>query len=168
MKATHLILGIFCAALLSACNGNTDTKTPPPGSQEQPLTGTDTCREFISMDTANLMIASYLQSINANTNDSDLHALVIDADCLREYLNDERIAKVKVMFAHTLEYVNNGGQNQYVGYQSDKLTVIVAGFDSRGDYVYHRQGNESTVLNHAVPCPAQCPPRGTASYNLLN
>lgn len=122
---------------------------------------------YISKDTANKMIGSYLQSIESDTAGDkapNLNSLIMDADLLRHYLNNREIKNVKVMFAHTLDYVNSGHAGQYAGMSSDALTIIVAGYDREGNYVF---GPVNTVPNHAVPCPRNCPDFGTAAGNKL-
>jgi hypothetical protein len=123
--------------------------------------------EFISVDTANRMISSYLNSINYQSNDSSLHSLVIDAIELKRYLDTTRtgntIKKLKIMFAHKLSYINSGQGNQFAGYDNDALTIVIAGVNENGDYVVF-PGNK--VFNNSMPCPTSCP-EGTASSPLI-
>jgi hypothetical protein len=113
------------------------------------------------------MISSYLNSINAPSNDSDLHAICIDMNQLRLYdqasAGANRIAHLKIFFAHKLDYINSGHGGQNAGYNSDALTLVLAGYTVNGTYVYIN-GNE--VLDHSSPCPHNCPP-GQASGDLL-
>jgi len=127
---------------------------------------TDTAHyQFIPMDSANRMINSYLYSINYTMNDTDLRSLSINADSIRLYLNSNPgISSVKLMFAHTLNYINSGGEGQYAGYQSGALTIIMAGYDRSGNYIYMPTG---MVIDHATPCPASCPTVGDAAFDLL-
>ncbi len=112
---------------------------------------------FISKSVANEMISSYIYSLG-NTSSSnivnDLKAFSIDADSLRMYLADTRIKNVKLIFGHTMKYINAGNTGKYAGMQSGAITIIVAGYDSNGVYIYHAAGNE--VLDHAAPCPYTC------------
>ncbi|MHB8207644.1 MAG: hypothetical protein ACYDDY_09625 [Mucilaginibacter sp.] len=107
------------------------------------------------MDSANKMIGSYLNSIQ-NT-DSNLQALIIDMDQLRRYTDSmattSRITHLKLFFAHTLKYINAGHANQNAGYHSGAFTIIVAGYDSAGNYVYF---NGDNVLEYLAPCPPNC------------
>jgi hypothetical protein len=124
--------------------------------------------QFIPVDSANKMINSYLYSINSTVNDSDLRSLIINADSIRAYLNvNPNIRNVKIMFAHTLNYINAGYGGQYAGYQSGALTIIMAGYDGSGNYVYMSMGSGAMVIDHALPCPASCPGAGTAAYDIL-
>jgi hypothetical protein len=134
---------------------------------KKPHGGGNTYLEYIPIDSANKMIGSYLNSINSQQNDSDLHSVIFDADCLRDYLKDNNVSKIKIMFAHTLEYINNGGQDQNVGYEAGKLTFVLAGFDRYGDYVFSLQDTIRSVMNHGTACPTICPRDGSASNDLL-
>jgi hypothetical protein len=121
--------------------------------------------QYITMETANQMINSYLASVNYPANDSDLQSLIFNADSLRAYLNSNpNIKQVKFMFAHTMDYINAGNYGVNCGYQTGELTMIVAGFDGSNNYVY-APGN--MVLEHAQPCPSFCPSSGNASYAIL-
>ncbi len=122
---------------------------------------------YIGKDTANKMIESYLTSIagdTANLPAPNLNSLIMDADLLRDYLNNREIKKVKVMFAHRLDYINSGHAGQNAGLRSDALTIILAGYNKEGNYIF-APGN--MVPNHATPCPRNCPDFGSASNNLL-
>ncbi len=124
---------------------------------------------FIIADSANVMISSYLNSISYQQNDSDLRSIIIDADSLRAYLSDAGITKIKIMFAHRLDYIHNGGKDQPAGYKNNALTFVIAGFDKNDDYQFFvpTSGGSGLVLNHGVPCPTSCPPSGTASQDIL-
>ena len=124
---------------------------------------------YIPVDSANKMISSYLNSINYQQNDTDLRSLIFNADSLVAYLTTAKLANVKLMFAHTLDYINNGGQDQYAGYQSGALTLVVAGYDTSGNYVYYSYPGTNTkmVLENSMPCPINCPTSGTAANDLL-
>ena len=73
------------------------------------------------------------------------------------------------MFAHTLSYINSGGKDQYAGYQSGALTLVIAGYDSAGNYVfyYYPKTTCPMVKDHFQPCPDNCPQQGTASSDTL-
>jgi hypothetical protein len=151
MKRSILVLCTWLA--LASCKSSTTIPVPPI--------------EFISVDSANKMISSYLGSINYRTNDSSLYSLVIDAEALRHYMDTmppaNKIKKFKIMLAHRLDYINSGHQNQLGAYNQNALTVVVAGINSMGDYVMF-PGNQ--ILDNSMPCPTSCP-SGTASLPLI-
>ena len=149
------VLVMLCMML--GCNQNCHCHRPPHENTDY--------SQAIAIDTANMMIESYLNSINYQNNDSDLHCLIISADSLRDYLNDKKEIKyMKLVFAHTLDYIRSGHANQNCGYKINALTLVMVGFDAKGNYVYNNCG---MVYDHATPCPAHCPPRGTAQNNVL-
>lgn len=119
--------------------------------------------QWISITEANQMINSYLTSINASANDSDLHCLIFNADSLRAYLRDTSIKEMKFMLAHTKEYIDAGKFGVKCGYQSGELTMVVAGFDRSGNYIYN---NQNKVMDHAKPCPSYCPSGDAGSVYL--
>lgn len=117
---------------------------------------------FITPAVANTMISSYLYSINSSVNDTDIHSISVNADSLRALLSNTSITNVKLIFAHSLNYINAGNTGQYAGYQAGALTIIIAAYDNSGNYVYYN-GN---VLDHLAPCPYTCP-IGNASNDYL-
>lgn len=118
---------------------------------------------FIPADTANKMIHSYLTSIGGSSS-TDLRSLIISAQSLRNYLNDTSITQVKVMFAHTLDYINAGNNGVPAGYTPGALTIVLAGYNSSGNYVY-ATGN--MVMDYAKPCPTNCNTLGGTAANSL-
>lgn len=152
VKIAVLVLSAF---MFSACSQNVASQTSESVS-------------LIPVDTANIMISSYLASIDSDTIPApapNLYSLIVDANDLRQYLNEnQNITKVKLMFAHTLKYINEGNEGKYAGYRSDALTIVIAGFDSAGNYIF-APGN--MVLDHCGPCPTLCQATGTAANNLL-
>ena len=120
--------------------------------------------QFIPIDSANKMLLSYLNSINYQGNDSDLQCIVFDANQVRKMLADPTISNIKIMFAHSLDYINNGGQNIPCGYTAKEFTVIISGYNQKGNYVYNPT---NTVLEIGSPCPPNCVTEGTASRPLL-
>ena len=158
-KKLFVLLAAFLAvavAFSSCCHsGDHGSGTP-----------TDSFSTFIPKDSANKMISSYLGSINYPGNDSDLRSIIIDVKQLADYMKEASSAgkctKIKLMFAHTLKYINNGGKDQNCGYQSGKLTLVLALYDSAGNYIYK---NGNCVLDNMQPCPAYCPVTGTAAQN---
>lgn len=134
---------------------------------KKPRDGNSLADAIIPVDSANKMLSSYLNSIGYADNDTDLRSLSFDAAALRHYLNTPasgaEITELKVMFAHTLDYINSGNSNLSAGYGSGKLTLIIAGYDSGGNYVFP---DNDHVFNKAMPCPENCPP-GEAGDALL-
>jgi hypothetical protein len=112
--------------------------------------------KFIPIDSANKMIGSYLNSLHDT--DSSLKALTVDMCQLNRYTEQlttqDHITNLKLIFAHTLEWINSGHANQDAGYKTGALTLIIAGYDSLGNYVYF---NGNSVLEYMAPCPTSCP-----------
>jgi hypothetical protein len=165
------VITIACISLFFAACKNQGTQTS--NSQQiqtsiaVPLTDT-AFSNFISKDSANKMIQSYLSSINAPNNDSDLRSIIIDAKQLRKYIdsmpNSGSITNVKLTFAHTLKYINSGHSTRYAGYTSGKLTLLISAYNSAtGAYVYY---NTNEVIDFGIPCPSNCP-AGNAGNPLL-
>jgi hypothetical protein len=122
---------------------------------------------YIHKDTANIMINSYLASIGADTatHSDNLYSLLLSVDDLRSYLDDATgITTLKLMLAHSLEYIEEGNAGKDAGYKSGALTLIIAGYDREGNYVL-APGN--LVLNHLAPCPTFCPTVGSAAANTV-
>ncbi len=148
------------------CSAQADYQKRNMGTGHRPGNGAASSA-FIPMDSANKMIGSYLASVNAPATDTALDCVIVDADMLRSYLNDTcngKIKNVKLMLAHTLNYINTGHGGQYAGYQPNALTIIVSGYDATGNYVL-AAGN--TVLDQGQPCPSYCPPAGAANNNMI-
>lgn len=121
---------------------------------------------FIPVDSANKMLRSYLSSIHADVDSNkQLQSVIMDADALREYLSDSSIRKVKVMFAHTLNYINSGKEGVNCKYTANQLTIIIGGYDKNNNYVIAPGGK---VPNRGIPCPENCPDSGTASDMYLH
>ena len=167
-KLRFLALSFVTATFLLSCgnsekqNGGSETVAPKMmrmaggAMHDGPV--------FIPTDSANKMIQSYLTSIGGSGHDTDLRSLIFDADSLRAYLSNPAIKNIKVMFAHTLDFINAGGEGQNVGYSSNALTVVFGGYDEQGNYVLH-PGNK--VPDFAQPCPTTCVEGGTASSDLF-
>ncbi len=170
IKTTVTVLA--CAAILSACGSNTgenkqsaDTATAAPAAMLHSADSSDTCASDIPVDSANKMINSYIQSIGGGAQTENLYSLIADANCLRKYLNAHpEVTNVKLMFAHTLDYINTGHQGQNAGYKSGALTLVIAGYDAAGNYVLI---NGNSVMDQMAPCPDRCPTVGTASSNTI-
>ncbi|HEY9178088.1 MAG TPA: hypothetical protein VIN07_10375 [Flavipsychrobacter sp.] len=161
-----LSLIVIAAFVVYACNkksATVDTNLNRPGKtpdfRSYALMGLDS--PFLSPDTANVMIKSYLGSITNEPN--QLKSLIVDANALRYYLQNTNITSVKLMFAHKKSYIQNGTVLPDMDYRA--LTIVIAGFDSNNNYIYSPQG---AVMDFCQPCPANCPPSGTAASDLLN
>jgi hypothetical protein len=162
-----LIASLFSLTVLAAC------QTKEKGSREE---AEDSANQamlnafnaggpvFISPDSANRMISSYLNSIGSTSNDSNLTSLIINADSLRAYLYNTNIKHVKIMFAHKLSYINAGRGGQNAGFSKNALTAILVGFDASDNYIYNDKGQ---VMDNMTPCPHNCPSSGTAANNTL-
>jgi hypothetical protein len=166
---SRLFIVLCLGVTIFACNKDKSAVTPVtqnsvPGHHYAGRISdtTDTVSSFISIDVANKMISSYLCSINASQNDSDIQSCSINADSLRAYLSNPAITNVKLMFAHTMTWINAGNSCKYAGFQSGALTIVIAANDVNGNYIYY----QGEVLDHIVPCPYTCPP-GNAGNNLL-
>ncbi len=162
------ILTLFISALLlAACKSR---KEQVEVQVTNKITNHDLLMSHaIHRDTANMMIASYLESIN-DSNALELRSLSFDADQLRFYLNDTtngRITRLKIMFAHTKDWLDAGNQGMRAGTKAGALTVVLAGYDTYGNYVYIGE-NGNHVLDYAVGCPTNCQSTGGASSDLLN
>lgn len=170
IKTTVTVLA--CAAILSACGSNTeenkqsaDTAVAKTALMNAADTS-DTCASDVPVDSANKMINSYIQSLGGNPENQNLYSLIADANCLRDYLNAHpEVTNVKLMFAHTLDYINTGHQGQNAGYKSGALTLVIAGYDAAGNYVLI---NGNSVMDNMNPCPLNCPSAGTASSNTIS
>jgi hypothetical protein len=167
----HLLVAVCLVLGIIACKKNNIVETPiATNTTHKPkLAHRDSTvygTRFIAIDDANTMIKSYLYSINSVNNDTDLQSFSVDADSLRAYLSNSSIKKVKLIFAHTMNWstTNNG---VYAGYQSGGLNIVIAAYDSLGNYVYHQTQAGNCVIDYSMPCPYDCIVNGTASYNLL-
>lgn len=79
-------------------------------------------------------------------------SLILDADLLRSYLSNPDITNIKFMLG-----VRPFGTDE-------TITLVVAGYDANGDYILTSSGN---VLDHANPCPTNCPTVGNAQNDLI-
>ena len=167
MKNTTTAM-LILAASLAGCTNQPNTSTNVPSSTADSVTSTTTPSyvypDVITLDTANKMLSSYLSSINYQSNDTDLKSVTFNAGLLRKYLDSvdggTQIVGLKVMFAHTLSYINTGHGNQKAGYKSGALTLLIAGYKSNGDYVFLPT---STIVDNSIPCPTNCPPGAAAN-----
>lgn len=174
MRKLHLLTWAFALLCLYSCKK--DKKTEAEAVQQESLAtesgpsggysvinyNINTDPHLVPVDTANKMIRSYLKSVE--NDDEMLHSLVINAETIRQYLKDSSIKEVKIMFAHTLNYINSGHEGQSSGLKSNALTVVLAGYKSDGTFVV-LPGDK--IINKARPCPTSCPPYGDASNDIL-
>ena len=177
MKRKLFIAVTLLAVVVLACNKEKQTTVPQSTSAVSQSTsqnhhsgarlGDSSCL-FISQSDANQMIGSYIYSVNNDPNNTvnnpDLHALIVNADSLRAYLTNPNIKSVKLIYAHTMSYINAGNYGKNAGYSANAMTMVIAGVDAQGNYVYF--GQLQRVLDHCSPCPSNCP-NGTAGNDLL-
>jgi len=160
-----IILFFTAVCILTACN-HVASEHATENISSGRLPGGGNYSKPISIDTANMMIGSYLDGINYTVNTHEIRSLGFDADVLRAYLNDTShgvIKNVKFMFAHSLDYIHSGHKGQRPDTNSNALTMIIVGVDKDGNYVY-TSGN--MALDYAMPCPTDCF-GGQASSNFL-
>lgn len=154
LRAVALLL---CASLISSCRHHTGNKKAATSS---PMT--NFVSQAIPVDTANRMIRSYVNGNISADSTPTLNSVFVDAKLLRKYLDSiplaSQITHIKIMFAHTLSYINNGDSNTNAKYRPNALTLILAGVDAEGNYIV-LPGNQ--VMNRVFPCPPDCP-TGTA------
>lgn len=163
MKKTLLVLTAACA--LASCQTQ-EKKEVKPQTNAGSSKVMDEQSSFISIDSANKMISSYINSIDYKHNDSDVQSITYNARDLRKMLDSmvasETVTEVQIKLAHTLSYINDGHANQPAGYNKDALTFVLVGINAQGDYV-----NAGTaVVDFGRPCPSHCLP-GTASNPLI-
>lgn len=163
-----MLLVIVAALVVYACNKknttvdtNTNQSGTKPDFRSYALMGLDS--PFLSPDTANVMIQSYLDDIDNSS--TQLKSLIVDANALRYYLQNTDIKSVKLMFAHKLSYARNPPTDQLPDMDYRALTIVIAGFDANNNYIYSPQG---AVMDFCKPCPFECPSTGTAASDLLN
>lgn len=169
----NFIPAVFLVLTLAACSENSNTSGADAGGDTSVpamrTLGADEVDKstFIGKDTANKMISSYLTSVGAPNNDTNLRSIIIDANALRDYLvtrDGKKITKMKLMFAHTQNYISAGNTGKNCGYKTGALTVILAGIDSAGNYVMY-PGNQ--VMDNGLGCPPNFISGGTGANDLL-
>lgn len=157
---------ILIGGTIASCSNpqaNTTADQEESSVEAQRRMANNSVSSFLPMDSANIMIQSYLSSVGYPKNDDSLLSLSVNADDLRAFLADSSITDIKLMFAHRMDYINNGNSGEYCGYSPDGLTLILAAYDANGDYIFH-DGDQ--VMNRMAPCPPSCP-IGTAAKPLL-
>ena len=164
-KSIYISLVAFLAFIVVSCNrsavtepGSDSTKVKVPNktiTQGNLRIVTAAYSQPISIDTANRMIASYLESVNYPYQDTAVRSLAFDADTLRAYLADANITTLKFYLAHQQSYLN-GDVNRFgknIGMRPGALTVICVGVDDLGQVV---KNSSNGVYEHAMPCPNLC------------
>ncbi|HTN16143.1 MAG TPA: hypothetical protein VL092_00575 [Chitinophagaceae bacterium] len=151
MKRTITIAALLLMAM-AACKKPHKPTNPPPG--------------YITIDSANKMVSSYLASVNFPATDTAVRCFLYSAKELR-YLLDSlpqsaSIENIEIKMAHTLDYINNGHAGQFAGYNQAGITLLMVGVNAAGNYVYAN----SKVMNHGRPCPTNCP-NGSAAAPLF-
>lgn len=163
MKKTSIAAFALIFLSLCSCNNKNNQSEEIPNNTAVNSQDTRSSMSYISKDTANKMIQSYLTSLGTDTT-GNLQCLIADAGTLRNYLSDTSIKKIKVMFAHTLQYIDAGNGGQPAGYTPHEFTVLFAGFNAEGNYVLAPGG---MVPDRAEPCPDNCITVGTAASPLI-
>lgn len=161
---------VFTSLLLVTCNKNSSAEASPlkmgvstVASTAQNITnnalnslipGT----AFIPKDTANLMIDSYITSIDPSKNPNEIHSLLCNVDTLLSYYRAHpEIQYFKLSFAHNLNYIHNGHYGVRPVPNDNALTIVISGVALNGNYVLM----DGEVIDQLAPCPSQCV-RGTA------
>lgn len=109
----------------------------------------------VSVATANAYIEDFIDTYYT-PGAAPVKSMIMDAQLLRNYLSNTEITNVKfVLGART---VQQNGQDVKV------FTLVVAGYDSDGDYVLTTNGN---ILDHMEPCPNSCPTIGNAANDYI-
>lgn len=165
MKFTCIAAAAMISLSMFSCQSKQEQSAqkkikPPKAAENIVLADSD----FISADTANKMIQSYLTSIGKDSAGANIQSIIVDANSLRKYLDDTSIKKVKIMFAHTLDYINSGHNGQPAGYKPFAFTIVISGYNSNGDYVL-APGN--MVPDRGQPCPTNCTTFGEAANPLI-
>lgn len=131
MKRFHFLVLLAIAGILSIGCQESYAQTTTTAAAPSP-------DGFIPKEMANRMIQSYLKSV-ANTpaaEGQDAYSFLMDAEELRTYLANTNIKGIKIMLAHTMDYINSGKEGIPAGYKAGALTIVIAGYDANGNYVY--------------------------------
>lgn len=105
----------------------------------------------ISVAKANDYIQDFIDNYYT-PGDVPVKSMIMDAQLLRDYLDDTDIENVKFVL----------GEKPLTP-TGTTLTLIVAGYDSAGDYVLTSGGK---ILDNTSPCPSDCP-TGDAGNDLI-
>ncbi|MCB0699625.1 MAG: hypothetical protein H6551_09315 [Chitinophagales bacterium] len=113
----------------------------------------------VPVATANGYISDYLTDYYA-TGKAPTKSMIMDADLLRGYLNNNtNIENVKFMLG--VRTISVGGVDEEV------FTLIVAGYDSSGNYVLSSTSPDM-ILDQLAPCPDECPTVGNAANDYIS
>lgn len=112
--------------------------------------------EEIAVSTANDYIEDFIDNYY-DTGKAPVKSMIMDAKLLKDYLNDNSsIENVKfVLGARTIDIDN---------VPTEVFTLIVAGYDSNGDYVL---SSPNKILDNMTPCPSYCPTVGDAANDYI-
>lgn len=168
MKNAITTLLLVAAFLVTGCQNQTSSRDKNLKGVNALYTDADTAfSKPITIDSANKMIQSYLVSINPTDNPNAIKSLIFDASVLRDYLNNDQdgeITHLKMVFAHTLDYINSGHYGQRPDSNQQALTLVLVGYGADENYIYH-DGN--LAFDFCQPCPRECPTAGSAANDLL-
>ena len=109
----------------------------------------------IPVGTANTYIERYLANYFV-PGKTPVKSMIIDAQMLRDYLSNPDIQNVKFVLG-ARDVVAGGGTIEV-------FTLVVAGYDSAGNYVLTPSGN---ILDQMTPCPNLCPTVGNAANDFI-
>lgn len=113
----------------------------------------------VSVATANGYISDFITEY-FNTGKAPTKSMIMDADLLRDYLNNNtNIENVKFMLGTRTVSVG--------GVDTEVFTLIVAGYDSSGNYVLSSTSPDM-ILDHTIPCPDSCPTVGNAANDYIS
>lgn len=150
---------IACTKETGTVNNNVSPATTSQNGNQTGFGGHTAARtsagnysQSISVDTANRMIQSYLNSVGYPAVDTSIRSLSFDADTLRAYLSDHSIVTLKFIFAHTPAYANSG-YGTGAGLNPGAITLVIAGVNENDQYVLN---NRNGVYDHMSPCPTLC------------
>lgn len=161
---------LFTTLLLVTCNKNTNAGTPNEGATNvshlrssslavqtknfQTDQGFIPGTSFISLDTANMMISSYIKAIDPTQNPDQIHSLICNADSLVAFYNaNPSVRYFKLSFAHNMTYIHNGHYGIMPKPNDNAITMIITGIDASHNYVRSPVGY---IIDNLTPCPDQC------------
>jgi hypothetical protein len=154
-----LCIGLTACSSKQSFDPNADATKAPATSNSHALNAARLAgplySQSIQIDSANYMIASYLESVGYPAVDSAIRTLSFDADTLRAYLANPSITTMRFYFGHQQSYLA-GGPGRFggdVGMRPGALTIIAVGINDAGQVV---RNSSNGVYEHAMPCPYSC------------
>jgi hypothetical protein len=148
MKRTLTITAMLLMAMTACKKPHRPPTNPPPG--------------YITIDSANKMVSSYLGSVGFPATDTAVRCFTYSAKELRYMLDSlpqsNTLVSIQIKMGHNLDYINSGHAGEFAGYNTEGITLLMVGVNAAGNYVYAN----SKVMNHGRPCPTNCP-NGTAA-----